>query len=67
MKLRELLEGKTNVRVKEYEQFEDSLIFIGGCYYNGKSILPLDGGFYPVEMKIEAYEWEDDETLMIVR
>lgn len=67
MKLREILGGKKNVRVAEYEKFGDELIFIGGCYYNGKSLLPLDGGFYPIEMKVEAFEWLDDKTLMIVR
>lgn len=55
--------GKNN----EYEQYGDGLIFVGGGFYNGKTILPLDGGFYPIEMKLEAFEWEDDKTLMIVR
>lgn len=67
MKLSEVLAGKTNVRIKEYEEFGGGIIFVGGAYYNGKSILPLDGSFYPMEMKIEAYEWEDEETLMIAR
>lgn len=67
MKLSEVLADKTNVRIKEYEEFGDGIIFVGGAYYNGKSILPLDGSFYPMEMKIEAYEWEDEETLMIAR
>lgn len=67
MKLRELLAGKNNVRIREIEKYGDSYIFVGGAYYNGKSILPLDGGFYPMEMKLEIYDWEDEETLVIVR
>lgn len=67
MKLREVLAGKKNVRIKEYEQYGDGLIFVGGGFYDGKTILPLDRGFYPIEMKLEAFEWEDDKTLMIVR
>ena len=67
MKLREILSGKNNVWVKEYERYGESLIFVGGCFYNGKSILALDGGFYPIEMKIDAYKWINDETLLIVR
>lgn len=67
MKLSEALRGKTNVRIKEYEKFGDGLIFVGGAYYNGKSVFSLDGSSYPTEMKLEACEWEDDETLMIVR
>lgn len=67
MKLREVLEGKKNVWIKEYEPYGDGIIFVGGAYYNGISILPLDSGFYPIEMQIEAYEWKDSTTLMIVR
>ena len=59
MKLKELLAGKNNVRIREIEKYDDSYIFVGGAYYNGKAILPLDGGFYPMEMKLEIYDWED--------
>lgn len=67
MKLKEVLQGKGQVRIKEYEQIGDSLYIIGGAFYDGKRIVPIDGGFYPMEMKLEAYEWENETTLMIVR
>lgn len=67
MKLSEILKNKKNVRIKEYEEYGDGVIFVGGAYYNGKSIFSLDGSSYPMEMKLKACEWEDDETLMIVR
>lgn len=67
MWLREILKGKGQIRIKEYEQYEDQLIFVGGAFYDGRHILPLDGKAYPVEMSVNAYEWEDDATLMIVR
>lgn len=67
MKLRELLKGRGQTRIKEYEKYEDKLIFVGGGFYDGRRILPLDSRAYPVEMSVNAYEWEDGETLMIVR
>lgn len=67
MKLRELLKGRGQIRIKEYERYGDQLIFVGGGFYDGRRILPLDGKAYPVEMSIDAYEWENDTTLMIVR
>lgn len=67
MKLRELLKGRGQTHIKEYEQYGDQLIFVGGGFYDGRRILPLDSRTYPFEMSIDAYEWEDDATLMIVR
>ena len=67
MRLIEVLKGKSNIRIKEYEKYGDGIIVVGGCFYNGKSILSLDGGFYPIGMELKMHEWEDDETLMIVR
>lgn len=67
MRLREILKGKGQIRIKEYEQYGDQLIFVGGGFYDGRRILSLDGKAYPMEMSVNAYEWEDDETLMIVR
>ena len=67
MKLRELLKGRGQTRIKEYEQYEDKLIFVGGGLYDGRRILPLDSRAYPMEMSVNAYDWEDEETLMIVR
>ncbi len=67
MKLRELLKGRGQTRIKEYEQYGDQLIFVGGGFYDGRHILPLDSRTYPIEMSIDVYEWEDDATLMIVR
>lgn len=67
MKLWGILGNKKDVRIREYEKYGDNLIFIGGCFYNGKSILPLDGGAYPIQMEIRVFEWEDSNTLMIVR
>lgn len=31
MTLREILKGKNNIRIKEYERWGDGLIFVGGC------------------------------------
>lgn len=67
MKLSELLKDRGQTRIKEYEQYGDRLIFIGGGFYDGRRILPLDSRAYPIEMSIDSYEWEDEETLMIVR
>jgi hypothetical protein len=67
MKLKDVLAGKSQIRIKEYEAYGDGIIVVGGAFYDGRRILPLDGKFYPMEMKLEAAEWEDDETLMIVR
>lgn len=67
MTLKEILNGKNNVRIKEYERWGDKLIFIGGCYYANKIFIPLDKGFYSNCTKITAYEWKNDEVLMIVR
>lgn len=67
MKLRELLKGRGQTRIKEYEWYGDQLIFVGGGFYDGRRILPLDGKAYPMEMSVNAYEWEDGETLMIAR
>lgn len=67
MRLREILKGKGQTRIKEYEQYGDQLIFVGGGFYDGRRILPLDSKAYPVEMSVNAYDWEDDATLMIVR
>lgn len=67
MRLREILKAKGQVRIAEYEMYGDQLIFVGGGFYDGRRILPLDGKTYSVEMSVDAYDWEDDETLMIVR
>lgn len=67
MTLREVLDNKSQVRVKEYERWGDKLIFVGGCYYADNKIIPIDGGFYTLGMELNAWEWLDDSTLMIVR
>lgn len=67
MKFEEVLAGKSQIRIKEYEPYVDGLIFVGGAFYDGRRILPLDGKFYPLEMNLRVAEWEDDKTLMIMR
>lgn len=62
-----ILKGKNNVRIKEYELYGDGLIFVGGCYYTGGILIALDGNFYNLDTHIDAYEWLDNATLMIVR
>ena len=66
MTLKELLQDKNNVRVKEYERWGDGLIFVGGFYWADKRIIPLDGGFYTLNMDVAA-EWKGDNVLTIVR
>ena len=66
MTLKELLQDKNNVRVKEFERWGDELIFVGGFYWADKRIIPLDGGFYPLNMDVIA-EWKGDNVLAIVR
>ena len=66
MKLREFLENHNDIRVKEYERFGDNLIFVGGFYWADNRIIPLDGGFYPLNMDVIA-EWKGDNVLAIVR
>ena len=55
MKLREFLENHNDIRVKEYERFGDNLIFVGGFYWADNRIIPLDGGFYPLNMGSGEY------------
>ncbi len=65
--LRQILEGKNNVCIKEFEPYFDTLIFVGGCYYANNNLIIYDGNFYMLDMVINAYEWKDDNTLLIVR
>lgn len=67
MTLGEVLKGKTQIRIKEYERLGDKLYFIGGCYYADGIYIHIDGGFYSKCVKLNAYEWKDNNTLMIVR
>ena len=66
MTLKELLQDKNNVRVKEFERWGDGLIFVGGFYWADNQIIPTDGGFYPLNMDVIA-EWKGDNVLAIVR
>lgn len=66
MKLREFLENKAQIRVKEYERWGDNLIYVGGFYWADNQIIPTDGGFYPLNMDVIA-EWKGDNVLAIVR
>ena len=66
MTLKELLENRNDVFVKEYERWGDGLIFVGGFYWADKRIIPLDGGFYTLNMDVAA-EWKSDKVLTIVR
>ena len=67
MKLREILKGQNNVRIKEYERYGNELIFVGGCYYADKRLIPLDGNFYVMDLEVSAYNWKNSNTLTIVR
>lgn len=66
MKLREFLENRAQIRVKEYERWGDNLIYIGGFYWADNQIIPTDGGFYTLNMDVIA-EWKGDNVLAIVR
>ena len=66
MTLKELLENRNNIRVKEYERYGDELIFVGGFYWADGRIIPTDGGFYTLNMEVIA-EWKGDNVLTIVR
>ena len=67
MTLREILQGKNNIFIKEYERYFEDLIFVGGTFYADKTFVPIDNSFFFLEMKPNAYEWKDTNTLMIVR
>lgn len=67
MTLSEIVCKRNNIRVKEYERYEDKLLFIGGCFITGGRIIELDGNKYFLDMSISAWEWENDSTLMVVR
>lgn len=67
MRLDEILKGKNNVRIKEYERYGDGLLFVGGCYYTNNRLIALDGNFYNLDTKVSAHEWLDGGTLMIMR
>lgn len=67
MTLKEIIGFKNQIRIKEYERLGDALIFIGGVYYADGKLIPIDGGFYTLGMELNAWEWLDDSTLMIVR
>lgn len=66
MKLREFLENRAQIRVKEYERWGDNLIYVGGFYWADNQIIPTDGGFYTLNMDVIA-EWKGDNVLAIVR
>ncbi len=67
MTLREILKGKNNIRIKEYERWGEGLIFVGGCYYADKRFIAIDGGFYSYDLEVNAYEWDSKDVLMIIR
>lgn len=67
MMLKEILKGHNNVYIKEYERYYDDLIFVGATFYADKRFIPIDGSFFVLGLKPSAYEWKDDNTLMIVR
>lgn len=67
MTLGEILKGRSNIRVKEYERWGDRLIFVGGCYYGDDTLIQIDQNIYTPNMEINAYEWRDNNVLMIVR
>lgn len=67
MTLGEILKGRSNIRVKEYERWGDGLIFVGGCYYGDDTLIQIDRTIYSANMEINAYEWRDNNVLMIVR
>ena len=66
MKLREFLENRAQIRVKEYERWGDNLIYVGGFYWADNQIIKTDGGFYTLNMDVIA-EWKGDNVLAIVR
>lgn len=67
MTLQEILKGRSNIRIKEYERYGDKLIFIGGCYYADEKLIQIDRNIYTLNMAINAHEWHDNNVLMIVR
>ena len=66
MKLKELLEGKSQVRIKEYEPWGNGVIFVGGCFYADNTFIQLDGNQYSANTEVAATEW-DGNILMIMR
>ncbi len=58
MTLKEILKGKNNIFIKEYERYFDDLIFVGGTYYANKTFIPIDGSFFVLGLKPSAYEWK---------
>ena len=66
MTLKELLDNRNDIRVKEYERYGDELIFVGGFYWADNRIIPTDGGFYTLNIEVIA-EWKGDNLLTIVR
>ena len=66
MTLKELLDNRNDIRVKEYERYGDELIFVGGFYWADNRIIPTDGGFYTLNREVIA-EWKGDNLLTIVR
>lgn len=67
MTLKEILADKNHILVREYEPFEDRVIFIGATYYANGQLIPLDGGFYTLDLIPTAHEWDNDGNLMVVR
>ena len=65
--LRQILKGKNNVRIMEYEPFGLNMIFVGGSYYADGLLFAIDGSFFALDMEVSEYEWKEDNTLMIVR
>ena len=67
MTLEKILAGKNHILVREYEPFEDRVIFIGSTYYVDGQLVSLDGRTYTLALIPSAYEWDSDGNLMIMR
>lgn len=67
MTLGEILKGRSNIRIKEYERWGDGLLFIGGSYYADNRFIQIDKYQYTLNTPVNAYEWRDNNVLMIIR
>lgn len=67
MTLGEILKGRSNVIIKEYERYGDRLIYVGGSYFADNNFIPIDGRYFAFDVEVGAFEWKRNNVLAIVR
>ena len=67
MRLGDILRGRSNIFIKEYEIFGNMTIFAGACYYGDNKLISIDSKSYTFDMEISHYNWTNGNVLQIMR